>query len=186
MNNQINRLALNHGLAIAVITIFIQLITYYAAPNLLGATWYGIVITLATIGVYVFFAMDLRKKIGGYWTFKEALSGIFVMSLVANVASSVFNFVFYRFVEPGAYDKVKGYVADGMTETFEKMGMSGDALDEAIESASESLKSQYMPSFTDFFKNIAIAILVGFVLSLIFAAILKKNPPMFAQNDETE
>lgn len=184
MDRDLNKLALANGITIAIITIAIQLVTYYAAPQLLGATWYGIVITIISIAVYVFFSLDLRKKVGGFWSFKEALSGIFIMSLIANLASSVFNFVFYRFIEPGAYDKVKGFVADGMTATFEKMGMSGDALDEAIENAEKSLKAQYMPSIGDFFKNLAIAIIVGFVLSLIFAAILKKEEPMFAQVDE--
>ncbi|WP_017257796.1 DUF4199 domain-containing protein [Pedobacter arcticus] len=184
MNKELNKFALSNGIIIAIITIAIQLVTYYAVPNLLGATWYGLMITLVSLGIYIFFAIDLRKKIGGYWSFKEALSGVFIMSLVANLASSVFNFVFYRFIEPNAYDKVKGYVADGMTGTFEKMGMSGDALDDAIEKATESLKSQYMPSIGDFFRNLVIAILVGFVLSLIFAAVLKKNPPMFSPVEE--
>lgn len=180
MDKDLNKLALNNGLAIATITIAIQLITYYAAPNLLGATWYGMLITLFSVGIYVFFTFDLRKKVGGYWSFKEALSGVFIMSLVANLASSIFNFVFYRFIEPGAYEKVRGYVEDGITATFEKMGMSGDKLDEAVEKATESLKAQYMPSIGDFFKNLVIAILVGFVLSLIFAAIFKRSAPMFA------
>lgn len=184
MNKDLNKLALTNGVIIAVITIAIQLLTYYSAPNLLGATWYGILITIVSLVIYVAFTFDLRKKIGGYWSFKEALSGIFIMSLVANLASSIFNFVFYRFIEPGAYEKVRGYVEDGMTATFEKMGMSGDKLDEAVEKATESLKAQYMPSIGDFFKNLVIAILVGFVLSLIFAAFFKKNPPMFAPVEE--
>ncbi|RKD17036.1 hypothetical protein BCY91_02480 [Pelobium manganitolerans] len=180
MTELLKKTAISNGLVIAAITIAIQLITYYAAPQLLGATWYGILITFISLIIYVVFTFDMRKKIGGYWTFKEALSGIFIMSVIANLSSSVFNFVFYRFIEPGAYDKVKTYVEDGITSTFEKMGMSGDQLDEAIEKSLESLKAQYLPTFGDFFKNLVIAILVGFVFSLIFAAIFKKNPPMFA------
>ncbi len=184
MNKDLKQFALTNGIIIAVITIALQLMTYYAAPNLLGATWYGMLITFVSLVVYVVFSFDLRKKVGGFWSFKDALSGIFIMSLVANLSSSVFNFVFYRFIEPGAYDKVKGYVEDGMTNTFEKMGMTGDALDEAVEKATESLKAQYLPTIGDFFKNLVIAILVGFVLSLIFAAIFKRNPPMFAPVEE--
>ncbi|OAQ39761.1 hypothetical protein A5893_09270 [Pedobacter psychrophilus] len=182
----LNKNAINNGIIIAVITIAIQLLTYYAAPALLGATWFGIATGLIVLVVYILFTIDLRKKIGGFWSFKQALTGIFIMSLVANVVSSVFNFVFYKFVEPDAYEKVKGYVTDGLTATFEKMGMSGDAMDEAVEKATESLKSQYQPSPLDFLKNIAIAILIGFVLSLIFAAIFKRNPPMFAPVEEAE
>lgn len=182
----LKKLALTNGIIIAVITIAIQLLTYYATPNLLGETWYGIVVTIISLGVYVIFTFDLRRKVGGYWSFKEALSGVFIISFTANLVSSIFNFVFYRFIEPGAYEKVRGYVEDGMMSTFEKLGLSGDKLDEALEEAAESLKSQYMPSIGDFARNLIIAILVGFVLSLIFAAIFKRNPPMFAPVDETE
>jgi len=184
--DNLNKNAINNGIIIAVITIAIQLLTYYAAPQLLGATWYGIVISLLSLVIYIVFTLDLRKKVGGFWTFKQALTGIFIMSLIANAVSSVFNFVFYKFIEPNAYDKVKGYVADGLTATFEKMGMSGAAMDDAIEKATESLKSQYQPGPLDFLKNIAIAILIGFVFSLIFAAIFKKNPPIFAPLEEAE
>lgn len=182
----LNKNAINNGVIIAILMVAIQLITYYAAPQLLGATWYGIVITLVSVIVYVLFTFDLRKKIGGYWSFKDALKGIFIMSLIANVVTSVFNFVFYRFIEPDAYEKVKGYVVEGMTATFEKMGMSGDKLDEAVEKTAESLKSQYMPSPLDFIKNLVIAIIVGFIISLIFAAIFKKEPPMFAPSTDNQ
>ncbi|HET8827916.1 MAG TPA: DUF4199 domain-containing protein [Pelobium sp.] len=184
MDKDLNKFALTNGIIIAVITIALQLVTYYAAPHLLGATWYGILITFISVVVYVIFSFDLRKKIGGFWSFKEALSGIFIMSFVANLSSSIFNFIFYRLIEPGAYDKVRGYVEDGMTATYEKMGITGDALDQAIEASNETLKAQYMPTIGDFFKNLVIAILVGFVLSLIFAAIFKRNPPMFSNIDE--
>lgn len=184
MITELKKNAINNGVIIAILMIAIQLLTYYAAPQLLGATWYGIVITLVSVVIYVLFILDLRKKIGGFWSFKEALKGIFIMSLIANLASSVFNFIFYRFIETGAYEKIKGYVVDGMTSTFESMGLSGDKLDEAVEKTAESLKSQYMPTPVDFLKNLVIAIMVGFVLSLIFAAIFKKETPLFAPVEE--
>ncbi len=180
----LKKLAIINGLIIAALGIAIQLLTYYATPHLLGSTWYGILLTIITVIIYIFFVLDLRKKVGGYWGFKDALQGIFIMSLIANLASSVFNFVFYRFIEPNAYDKVKGYVEDGMMETYEKLGMGGDALDKAIEDAAETLKSQYNPTAMDFLRNMLIAVLIGFVLSLVFAAIFKKEPPMFAPVEE--
>ena len=182
----LNKQALNNGIIIAVIGLAFQILPFYAAPQLLGNTMFGIGIGLISLVIYVFFTIDLRKKIGGFWSFKEALKGIFIMSLVANVIVSVFNFIFYKFIEPNGFDKIKGYVAEGMTSMMEKMGVSGDQLDEAIEKATESLKSQYQPTALDFLKNLLIAIVVGFVLSLIFAAIFKKNPPMFAPIEEAE
>jgi len=182
----LNKLALTNGIILAVIGLAFQILPFYAAPQLLGNTMFGIGIGLITLVIYIFFTIDLRKKIGGFWSFKDALKGIFIMSLVSNVCVSIFNFIFYNFIEPNGFEKIKGYVAEGMTSMMEKMGVSGDQLDDAVEKATESLKSQYQPTIADFFKNLVIAIIVGFVFSLIFAAIFKKNPPMFASIEEEE
>ena len=183
---QLNKLSLNNGIIIGIIGIAIQLITYYAFPSLLGATWFGIAIWVVLLAVYIIFTLDIRKKIGGFWAFKDALRGIFIMSLVANVFAGIFNFIFYKFIEPGAYDKVVGFVTEGLTATYEKMNMTQDQIDKIMEKVTEGLKSQYQPTILDFFKNLVIIVLVGFVMSLIFAAIFKKNPPMFAPTEEAE
>jgi hypothetical protein len=183
---KINNLSVNNGLVIAVIGIAIQLLTFYAAPEMLGATWFGIVTGIIVLGVYILFTLDMRKKVGGYWTFKEALKGLFLMSIVANFTSTAFNYVFYKFIEPGAYDKVVGYVSAGLTTTYEKMGMSQDQIDKAMESVVKNLKAQYLPEPLDLLKTVGILILLGVVLSLIFAAIFKKNPPMFTTIEEEE
>ena len=180
----LNKLALNNGIVIGVIGLAFQILPFYAAPQLLGNTMFGIGVGLITLIIYIFFTIDLRKKIGGFWPFKDALRGVFIMSIVANVFVSVFNFIFYKFIEPNGFEKIKGYVIEGMTSTYEKMGMSQDMIDQAMETVIEGLKSQYQPSPLDFIKNLGIIILVGFVVSLIFAAIFKKNPPMFAQVEE--
>jgi hypothetical protein len=73
-----------------------------------------------------------------------------------------------------------------MTNTLENMGMDQDQIDEAISKQSEGIKAQYDPTPMQFFKNIGIAVLVQFMMSLIFAAIFKKEEPVFASIDEQE
>jgi hypothetical protein len=183
---KINNLSINNGLVIAIIGVAIQLLTFYAAPAMLGATWFGIVTGIIVLGVYILFTLDMRKKVGGYWTFKDAFKGLFLMSIVANFTSTAFNYVFYKFIEPGAYEKVIGYVSEGLTVTYEKMGMTQDQIDTALESVVKTLKAQYLPEPLDLLKTAGILILLGVVLSLIFAAIFKKNPPMFTSIEEEE
>ncbi|MEO5912115.1 MAG: DUF4199 domain-containing protein [Pelobium sp.] len=182
----LNKEAINNGIIISVISIAIGLLIYYVATSMLGSIWFGITTGVIILAIYVFLTIDLRKKIGGFWTFKEALKGIFLMSLVANVISSLFNFIFYKYIETGAYDKVVGVVTESTTATYEKMGMGQSDIDKATEKVLENLKSTYQPEFLDLLKTLGIAILIGFVLSLIFAAIFKKNPPMFAPIEEAE
>ena len=86
----IRKSAATNGLIWAFINIVIFLLTYYAAPQLLGNMSYGILIFLISIGLAVYFVLDLRKKIGGYWSFREALSSIFVLFFVqyTNIVSN--------------------------------------------------------------------------------------------------
>ena len=182
----LNKLALTNGIVIAVLGIAIQTLIYYVAPNLLGSMATGLVLFLIIAAIYVFFTLDLRKKIGGYWSFKEAFAGVFIMSFIANVSSQIFNFLFYKFLEPGAYDKVLGIVTESTTATLEKMGMSQDDIDRAMEETAKNLKAQYQPDALDLLKTFAMLIVLGVILSLIFGAIFKKNEPIFAPIEEAD
>ena len=183
----LNKQAINNGIIIGIIGIAIQLLTYYAAPNLLGATWFGIATSIILLAIYIAFTLDLRKKIGGFWSFKDALKGIFIMSLVANVGSSIFNYLFYKFIETGAYDKIAPSVEAQAIANLEKFGITDqDAIDKGVEQALAQIKSVYQPDLKSFLITLGTVILVGFIMSLIFAAIFKKNPPMFAQIEEEE
>ncbi len=182
----LNKHAITNGVILGIIAIILTVLPYYTAPQMLGTPWFGITILVVSLVLYVIFTIDLRKKIGGFWSFREALKGIFLMAFIAGLVSAVFNFVFYKFIETNAMEKISGYVVDGMAQTYEKMGMNQDQIDEASEKVKESLKSTYNPTFADFFKSFGIAIIIEFVLSLIFAAIFKKDKPVFVNDTHIE
>lgn len=182
----LNKAALNNGLLIGILSAVIAIVTYYMFPSMLGSMGYGLGTLVVSLLIYIFFTIDLRKKIGGYWNFREALKGIFLMAFVAGLFYSIFNLVFYKFIEPGAFEKISGFVEQGMTKTFESMGMEQEQIDEAVGKQIEGLRSQYDQGFKDFFKNLGIAVIIEFVMSLIFAAIFKKEAPVFAPVDDQE
>ena len=182
----LNKAASTNGVIIGILSTVIGVVTYYVFPSLLGSMSFGIGTLVVSLLIYVFFTIDLRKKIGGFWTFKEALKGIFLMSFIAGLIYSLANVVFYKFVEPGAFEKIAGFMESGMSQTFENMGMEQEKIDEAVAKQIEGIKAQYDPTFAQFFKNLGIAVIIQFVMSLIFAAIFKKETPVFASNAEEE
>jgi hypothetical protein len=182
----LNKEASTNGIIVGILSLVVGIVVYYAAPSLLGSIGFGIGSMVVSILIYVFFTIDLRKKIGGFWNFREALKGIFLMAFVAGLLYSVVNYAFYNFVEPQAYEKVAGYMEAGTSKTLENMGMEQDQIDEAISKQMEGIKEQYNPTVGQFFKNLGIAVLVQFVMSLIFAAIFKKEEPIFASAIEEE
>ena len=180
----LNNLAAKNGLIVGLIGFVITILTFYMAPAMLGSTMYGIGMMVVSLIIYIIFTIDLRRKIGGYWSFKDALRGIFLMAFVAGVVSLGANYIFYNFIEPNAYDKIAGFVSDGLSETFEKLGMDQEQIDKQLEQMQDSLRAQYKPTIMDLLKSLGLAILMEFVLSLIFAAIFKKDRPVFAEVSE--
>jgi len=182
----LNKAASTNGVIIGILSTVIGVVTYYVFPSLLGSMSFGIATLVVSLLIYIFFTLDLRKKIGGFWTFKEALKGIFLMSFIAGIIYSLANVVFYKFIEPGAFEKIAGFMESGMSQTFENMGMEQEKIDEAVAKQIEGIKAQYDPTFAQFFKNLGIAVIIQFVMSLIFAAIFKKETPVFASTTEEE
>jgi len=182
----LNKAASTNGVIIGILSTVIGVVTYYVFPSLLGSMSFGIGTLVVSLLIYIFFTLDLKKKIGGFWTFKEALKGIFLMSFIAGLVYSLANVVFYKFIEPGAFEKIAGFMESGMSQTFENMGMEQEKIDEAVAKQIEGIKAQYDPTFAQFFKNLGIAVIIQFVMSLIFAAIFKKEAPVFASAGEDE
>lgn len=182
----LNKAASANGVIIGILSTMIGVVTFYMFPSLLGSMSFKFGMMVVSLVIYIFFIIDLRKKIGGFWNFREALKGIFLMVFVAGLLYSVANLAFYKFVEPNAYDKISGYMESGMTKTFENTGMDQDQIDEAVSNYAEGIKAQLDPTPMQFFENMGIAVIVQFVMSLIFAAIFKKEEPVFAATDEEE
>jgi hypothetical protein len=184
MESTSNKLAINNGLFIGGISAVLNILIYYIYPQMMGNTLYGIFMMFIAMGLYTFFTIDLRKKIGGFWSFKEALKGIFLMSFIAGLLSTFVNFVFYKFIEPGAFEQISGIIIENLSVTYEKLGMDQDTIDKTIEKVLESMKSQFNPSFVDLLKTLGIGVLIQFIMSLIFAAIFKKEQPIFTSTEE--
>ncbi len=184
MESNSNQLAINNGLYIGGISTILGILVYYVSPDLMGATSFGIIMMLLSLALYIFFTIDLRKKIGGFWSFREALKGIFLMSFIAGLVSIAVNFVFYKFIEPGAYEKISEIMTQNLSATYEKLGIDQATIDKTIPAVLEKMKAQFDPSFTDVLKNLGIAVLGQFVMSLIFAAIFKKEQPIFTSTEE--
>lgn len=176
----LNKAAANNGLVIGILSAILVIVIYYVAPSLFGSMWFGFAQMAFFILLYIFFTIDLRKKIGGYWNFKQALKGIFIMALISNIVATVVNYVFFKFIEPGGFAKISGFIEEGMTKSFESMGMDADAADAEVAKMIDRMRGQYDPTLMEALQNFGIAILVAFVMSLIFAAIFKKEAPIFA------
>lgn len=180
----LNKAATNNGVVIGILSAILGILIFYTSPALFGSMWFGIGNLVFLLFVYIFFTLDLRKKVGGYWSFRQALKGIFLMALIAGLIVTVVNYVFYKFIEPGGFETISTHVEGGLRATFENMGMDEDVADQTVAKQIEQMRGQFDPTPMDVVKNLAIQVVVEFILSLIFAAIFKKEAPIFAPAED--
>lgn len=178
--------AVKLAVAWAAINIMIFLLTWYSIPDFTVSPAYGIINVLVLIGLAVYFTLNLRKKVGGYWDFKEALKHIFVLFFVQAVITTLFSTAFIKYIEPGYADFTREKMLNSMTQLYENIGMDQEDVDTALEQLEAQLDKQLDPTVGEFFQGLGIAVILYFVGALIFAAIFKRSRPVFAPVHDEE
>lgn len=183
--SQINE-AVKLGLIWSAISIILFLITFYAFPNSLASPTNGIISLVINIGLAVYFTLELRKKFDGYWSFSVALKHIFVLFLVQTVLVSTLSIAFFKFVESDSVAYIKESSMNSIVEMYENMGMSQEQIDMIMDEMDAQMEKSFNPTVGEFFQGLAISVIMYFVGALIFAAIFKRNKPVFQtiQDDE--
>ncbi|MGK6353260.1 DUF4199 domain-containing protein [Parapedobacter sp. DT-150] len=176
--------AISNGLIWAVINIIIFLLVYYASPTTLASPAFGFVGIAIGIGLAVYFTLDLRKKIGGYWSFRTALGHIFLMFFVQIVVYTIFTTIFAKWIEPNYANMMREATLNATTQMAEAFTSDQEQIDKMIADAEKRIESQVNPGFMDLLQGLAIAAIIYFIGALIFAAIFKRNPPIFAPAEE--
>lgn len=171
--------AVKLGLIWCAITTIVFLITFYAIPNSLASPTFGIISMVISIGLAVYFTLELRKKFDGYWSFSVALRHIFVMFLVQIVASTVISTAFFKFVEPSSVASITEASMNSIIEMYENMGMTQEQIDQFVDEMEVQMQKSFNPSIGEFLQGLAISTIMYFVGALIFAAIFKRNRPVF-------
>lgn len=177
----LRKAALNNALIWAVVNIALFLVVYYVKPDLMGSFTWGVVQFLIGIGLAVWLCLDLRGKAGGFWTFREALSHIFLMFFVQAVIVFFFTIIFAQFIEPAFVEKMKAISQNTTEQMLEKIGMDQDKIDEALKESEKQIEKQFNPGIKEIFIGIGTVAIMYFIGAVIFAAIFKKDPPVFRE-----
>lgn len=179
-------LAFKFGLIWAAINIVILLLIYYAVPQLIGTWKQSTVQMVVGIGLAIYFTLEIRKQIGGFWTYREAISTIFVLFITPSIIVFFFSLAFGKWIEPRYNDIISEATLNATTELMEKISSDQDVIDETIAETEVALERQLNPSFFDMIKSIGFSVLIYFIFSLIWAAIFKRDKPIFFSRSETE
>jgi hypothetical protein len=170
MENQTTttRTALKWGVIIGIINILYS--TGIMVSGQIGNQTLGY-ITYLIIGVGLYLAMsDFKKENQGFMTYGQGLGLGVMKSVIVGIISGFFSFAYIKFIDPTISDQL-------MKKAIEEMEKKGTP-DEQIEQAMEITK-MFMTPGALFVIAVFGTLFIGLIISLIMAAILKKEKSVF-------
>ncbi|RYY33129.1 MAG: DUF4199 domain-containing protein [Sphingobacteriaceae bacterium] len=188
-DSTVRKAAVAPGLILGVVSSFLGIFSFYFTTTMTASMWLIIFSPLIfsliiPIVVAIFLIKDLRKKIGGFWSFKQATSGSFVVFLVSFAISFiVVNLLFAKVIEPDMIAKSRDATVNSVTAMMEQANAPQESIDKSIADIDKKFDEQKEVTIVSSLKSIGIAIIVLFIISLIFGAIFKKEPPKYIVDD---
>lgn len=147
-------------------------VLFVAAPILLSV--------FIPIFCVVFLCFNARKNLGGYWTFKQATTGIFTMFLVAYLVQFISkDIVFDKLIEPGNIQKTQIAAINAKALIMKQRGTNQKVIDKDIAEMKKDFTRQGNVSVGSTIQGVIISILFIFLLALIFGSLFKKEPPAY-------
>ncbi len=128
-------------------------------------------ILLFLFGLYMMYQSGISKRneMGGYISWKQALSPIWLTAVVASIISVPFTWIMYKFIDPTLQEKQR----EEAIKMIEKMrGWMGDA---AAEAELEKLQNQDFASPGQYVLVFLGALLVYFFIACLIALIVKRK-----------
>lgn len=167
---------MKHGVILGIISIVLTLI-YYAVDYSLLANWkVGLLSFAVFLGYGIYAGIGYRNEIGGFMPFGKAFQHGFLVFAISALISTVFNILLYTVIDPELPGKVTEIAVQNAEEMFEGFGMSGDALDEAIEKTRKDTADRYTVG----------GLALGYVWALIGCALFALITGLIVKKKEPE
>lgn len=157
------------GLTICVFSLVLYTM---GAESFLNYAWFNYIILLI---VAVLAGLAKKKLDSGFLPFSDALKVVFGAMMLAMFIQLLFNYVLFNFIDVPFSEAIKQMGMDKAEQFMKSMNVPQDTIDKAIED--EARKNTN--SFGSLALGFAIFAIPAFLVSLIIAAIIKKNKPEF-------
>jgi hypothetical protein len=179
LDKKIKIQALTNGLILGVATTLLSVASFYiiTAPSISHVAFFAVPIVLQLfipILVVLYLSFNIRKKIGGLWTFKQATTGIFIMLFAAYLINMLGDdLLFDRVIEPNAIEKLQRGAVNERIGAMKERGYSQDKIDKSLADMKKDLVDKGGFSITKFITDKVFHILFLFVIALIFASLIR-------------
>ncbi|MGF7040749.1 DUF4199 domain-containing protein [Mucilaginibacter lappiensis] len=184
-DQQIRKKAIPNGVVLGVALSIFSICSFYFMISM-GASvvlmtsapvFFSLILPLAAAALLCF---NLRKRIGGYWSFKQAATGIFVMFIVAFVVQFLLrDLLFAKVIEPNMMQKTETAMVNSVSTYLHNTKVSQENIDKKIADIKKEFDTQKDLSIGKQIQGLGFNIIFMFVFAVIFAAMFKKERPVY-------
>lgn len=180
-NQLLYKLSLKNGLLIGGISAVLTLVFFFINPVIQFTNFIVPILSFVVIIVLlVILAIDVRNKIGGFWSFGQAFLSLFITSVCIVIISLLINFIILK-LNPTLPQTINDAMADSTAQRLEKMGMDQDQIDKTTKMFTDGeFIAKLQPTLFNELKGLGSALVLYAIIDLIIAACIKKSRPMFA------
>jgi hypothetical protein len=183
LEQKIKQNAIKFGILLGVILLSLAIISFYTITQLTSAAlWFIIAPILFSfiipIASVVLICVTMRKRIGGYWSMRQATTGIFIMFIIAYaIQTGGRDLIFAKLVEPHMVKKTEDAFLKANTFIKTKGGANPKQIAESEVEIRKEFEDQKHVSVGGVIQGVFISIILVFVLALIFGALFKREHP---------
>ena len=177
---------MTNGLVLGIVLVIFSVLLYMLniMPDTLGKI---MLIPLFNAVVVIIFVVkgtkSYRNKIlGGTISYRNAFLVGLLIIVFAYILKSFYDLIFNLLIDPGYMERLYEGLFNWAYNFYSNIGFSESQIDEVIKRF-ERQQDNYTP-IRAFFSSVFASASMGAVLSLITAAILKKDPLPFGQDEQ--
>ncbi|MCE6988301.1 DUF4199 domain-containing protein [Dyadobacter sp. CY323] len=162
------RVALKYGVVASVV-----IMVYSTIINVAGLSQNKILSSLSFVFMVVAIVLamkDFRQQNKGFMSYGEGLGLGSLLSAIMGLLSSAFTMFYIQFID----NTLLSSGMDQVREDMERRGMDDSQIDQAME-----LSQKFMSPGVVFVMGVLGYLIMGFIVSLIIAAIIRREKPVF-------
>jgi hypothetical protein len=161
------------GVVNGIIALILMYASYYAGMDaFVNMQFYTRFIPYMAL-ILVLYGFQLRKKNGGYLSFKEAIQFTFMSYVIAGVVIGIGTYILFNLVDPNLTRKS----FDVATEKLKKMTAGSGDQDKLNEQIRKLREGSTETGVKDIFLGTGIGWIWDFVVSAIISFIIRKEKP---------
>jgi ABC-type antimicrobial peptide transport system permease subunit len=183
-DKKIKKQALIQGLFLGLVISAISITYFYfmvtVAKSAVVITFGSMVFSyLLPLAAAALFSLNLRAKIGGLWTMRQAGTGIFIMFFVSYLMVFIIkDQLFAKVAEPNMVPKTETAMMNALNKLKDETTKPEEKkeADAKIIEMKKAFDAERTVTIGQQIQSLGISIIFLFVLSIIFAAFFKREP----------